>query len=253
MLNMGRRNREANKFSHELTGKSLPGEVIDNEDPEKKQRVKIRIPQIHDDIKDEDLPWSLPNNIPAGNANGAGSMGPIPQKGTKLFMKFNSDTIYDASYEGAVPVDGAKVEEFSGKEGLGADYPNVTGSVDASGNRSYVNTKKDTKEDTHVSGTKTHTDADGNTVQAINNTNNPNKDKEANNPQGYSIFVAKNYTILVQGQISIGGKGSIELIGQGTVKSSVPITTGVSGNVNMPSATVPSRSRPNVSVSKSSN
>lgn len=182
------------------------GIVVNNEDPEKLQRIKVRIAKLHKDLTDEQLPWVFPatSNV-EGNAGGAvGAMGPIPAKGAKVNMKYPDDSMYHGMYFGTVTTKDQKLSDFAGQSGYGADYPNVSGSLDPSGNLNATNHKRDTKEETHVSGTSKQIDAAGNIKVVVNGGyNNPNPDKEVKFPDGSTIEITGNCTLKLSGDMTI--------------------------------------------------
>ena len=76
----------------------LLGIVVDNNDPLKKARCRIRIFGRFDEIADEDLPWASPTmNLSFGSNTGSGSMS-FPKKGTVVAVSFNNGNIYAPEY-----------------------------------------------------------------------------------------------------------------------------------------------------------
>lgn len=66
------------------------GVVVDDNDPRRKRRVRVRIEGIHsDEIPDTHLPWALPmnQNYASGGAQRAGVQD-IPHKGSKVGIRF---------------------------------------------------------------------------------------------------------------------------------------------------------------------
>lgn len=112
------------------------GIVVDDNDPEMRARVQIRVPILFDGIKDEDLPWAIPET----NGHGRGLMGGgpgkrsatllgIPKKGNwvNVYFRHNGDPNL-ASYSHDVPFDNKTFpEEFE------TNYPNRLGQVMPSG------------------------------------------------------------------------------------------------------------------------
>ena len=58
------------------------GEVVDNNDPLKKGRIKVIVPYIFDGIKTEDLPWCEPT-FPYGGSENLGFFF-VPEKGSNV-------------------------------------------------------------------------------------------------------------------------------------------------------------------------
>ena len=63
--------------------------VVDNNDPEKRKRIKIRAPFLHNNVKDEDLPWACPYDYAAWG-NGSGDIMFIPKVGTEVIVDFKN-------------------------------------------------------------------------------------------------------------------------------------------------------------------
>lgn len=111
------------------------GLVVDNNDPEQHYRIRVRIPVLHDGIKDEDLPWAIPED----NAHGRGLKGTglgrsatllgVPKKGhwVSLYFRHAGDP-HLPSYSHRLPYDTQNIpEEFE------TNYPNRYGQVYPSG------------------------------------------------------------------------------------------------------------------------
>lgn len=138
--------------------------VVNNDDskhPDKKKRgrVQIRIPILHRNVPDDKLPWSMPHSN-GGQANagaGSGSVR-IPPNGAKVFVTQDEEDPHNPRYGMSPTTDDVNEENELNEE----DYPHTYGEVDQAGNMWKVNTKKNTKTTTHVSGTTEHVDGDGN-------------------------------------------------------------------------------------------
>lgn len=141
------------------------GSVIDNEDPEKLGRVKVRMP-YHQGVSDDLIPWSRAAHTDVANAgDGVGSTN-IPPIGAKVMARHDGGNPYHPTYQGAAPV-----HDVYSNEGKGTvhadqkgDYPHVRGHTDAAGNTFQVNTKegKESITQTHITGSTSSTDKDGN-------------------------------------------------------------------------------------------
>lgn len=144
----------------------LFGFVVENDDSKAKDgkklgRVKIRIPQLHRGIPDEDLPWSMPSSEATAHA-GAGVGGVnVPPKGAKVGVKMQSNDPHVVQYGATVSTEDVSKEHPHIKD---EDYPHVQGFKDHAGNVLRVNTKEGKVEAsyTHVSGSSISIDKDGN-------------------------------------------------------------------------------------------
>ena len=75
-----------------------PAFVVDNNDPDKKGRIKIRIPHFHTDISDDKLPYAYPSNIVYGNTKEFGGC-IIPEKNTWVWVWYeDSDYLFQQPY-----------------------------------------------------------------------------------------------------------------------------------------------------------
>lgn len=214
------------------------GTVVNVDDPMKLSRVQIRIPHLHKGIADKDLPWVTPGGQASSNSgsNNQGTHGPVPQVGTQVNVRFRDDSQYHPEYISAPIHDKTRMNEFAPQGKLpqqsnaqsqqgqqtqqnnadneySSDYPYVSGNVDPSGNLRADNTKRDTKERTHVSGTSHSIDGKGNSEEIVNGGwSNPNKDAKEKHPKGKSIHVHGDCVIYVSGNVKIHGGDNVEVV-----------------------------------------
>jgi hypothetical protein len=162
---------------------------VDEDDKKQRQRVQIRIPMLHRNISDEDLPWSIPDVTFNSYSNAGAGVGGvnIPPIGSKLYVRFDENDPHNPRYSGSPSTDDVSKDNELLKE----DYPHTRGTVDAAGNRSSVNVEKNTKTDIHKSGTTIHIDANG-TI---------------------SIASAADFNLGAQGNINIVAKGDCNIDG----------------------------------------
>ena len=73
------------------------GEVIDNNDPLKKGRVRVRVYTLFpDNIPTADIPWAIPDFAYAGSIKGSFI---VPPTGTRVRVYFDHEDIYCPVYE----------------------------------------------------------------------------------------------------------------------------------------------------------
>ncbi len=97
--------------------KFYSGKVIDNNDPEKLGRCKIRVFGIYDDaISDGDLPWALPDDHFIGSFRGSMI---IPPKQALVRVYFDHGDIYAPVYTSKIPEKKYKSEHMT------KDYPDT--------------------------------------------------------------------------------------------------------------------------------
>lgn len=141
-----------------LKGSQFEGYVIDTNDPEKRQRVRLRIPVLHRGIPDDKLPWSNIQSQGIANAGaGVGSVN-VPEKYSKVIVNFAEDDPHNPQYSSSPASDDVNKDN----ELLGEDYPNTQGTVDSYGNRISVNRATGDMTIAHKSGAIIHIDGAGN-------------------------------------------------------------------------------------------
>ena len=82
----------ANKFDGVSSNKTYIGPVVDNNDPEKIGRVRVRVMDVFDDLKDEDIPWASPWKDLNGNQFN------IPDKGKVVTVIFENGNKNNPEY-----------------------------------------------------------------------------------------------------------------------------------------------------------
>jgi Type VI secretion system/phage-baseplate injector OB domain len=188
------------------------GFVVDNNDPKKIQRVKIRIREIHRGILDAELPWATPySSIFQGNTAGVGIVN-VPVVGSRVFVDFIDNEMTMPVYMAAVQDELVKTTELTQ-----TNYPHVYGSIDRSGNLVYVDTHANTIKLTHVSGTEVFIAANGEVT----------------------IKTPSNLSLNASGNINIRAGGDLKLHAQGNVDIS-----GVEIHENTNAATAPAAATP---------
>lgn len=173
----------------------LTGYVVDNEDPEKRQRVRIRIPQLHAGIPDDKLPWVT--RRAEGQHNSGGGVGDVrvPQKGAKVFSTFDDGDPHNSYYGNSPTTDDVNKENKI----LEDDYPHTYGSVDHYGNKTTVNTKTGVVNFTHKSGASTTYDGSGN-VSIVS-------------PGNVTISAKGDLVIVAGGKMQVHASGDLSLKG----------------------------------------
>ena len=128
-------------------------QVVDNNDPERKQRIKVRIPLLLEGDA-ANLPWVLsmhPSHFGTGSG-AAGAYGSvcIPPLDAWVVVRLEEGSIYYGQCVGATPVAGHELSLFD------TNYPKRYGMVDPIGNHFYVDTTQGqaTVQFRHMSGTQ---------------------------------------------------------------------------------------------------
>jgi len=87
--------------STELRDRIWVGPVVDNDDPEKLGRCRIKVFSLFDDLEDSAVPWAFPvsNGVFAGGPGGMGSIS-IPKMGTIVRVRFSEGNLYSPEFYG---------------------------------------------------------------------------------------------------------------------------------------------------------
>lgn len=190
-----------------LKGNKFYARVVDNNDPMKQQRVKVRISSVHGDTEDGGLPWA----VKAGGVSGTDSIGDIdvPVRGSWVWVTFMDHTPYKPQYVPGAYVGGSIIEEL-----VNEDYPHVTARIDRSGNLWKTNTKTDEVSLSLVSGALVHFDGAGRlVVKTADNTVGP--DATSPNPPGLTLVVIGNIDAQVTGNTVISSQGNTTIATEG--------------------------------------
>ena len=211
--------------------KTFAAQVIDNLDPTKKQRIRVRIPGLLDGPTNY-LPWILPKHdtrFGTGNGpNGAYGHQYVPPVGALIVVYFEEGELYYGATEGAVPVQGVSLSV------LETNYPNRYGFRDPGGNHFYVDTQSGDVEFRHKSGTTFHILQDG-TVN-ISGAANLNANIQGN----LHAVVQGNMSATVDGNTSIHTSGNTDLQSNGdmNLQTDGAMNLTASGNIKLAGARI---------------
>jgi hypothetical protein len=181
------------------------GYVVDNNDPKKRQRVKIRIPQLHRGIPDSDLPWCMP--IGEGHAQSGAGVGSVnvPNNGALLRVSFSEDDPHNPKYGGSPTVD----EVHKDNELLNEDYPATHGSIDAAGNKLSINKQRNEVLWQHKSGAYVFIDGAGNISISSTGTTFLNSPAGVNIVSGGEIKLHGSGTDIKGGDVKLNNSGAV--------------------------------------------
>lgn len=122
----------------DLTKAIVPALVIDNNDPEGKQRIKCRISIVHQGVIDDHLPWCRPIKSDSLGSSGVQTIR-VPQIGSIAAVYIGSeDDNTNNYYLGVFSIDGTLPAAFM------SIYPHCYGFVDENGSMFIVNTSAKT-------------------------------------------------------------------------------------------------------------
>lgn len=91
------------------------GEVVDNKDPDKLGKCRVRVFGKFDDLDVDSIPWAIPagsNVFAGGSKHGAGSLS-VPKVGAKVRVRFSGGNIYSPEYVSIQDVNEALIDEIS--------------------------------------------------------------------------------------------------------------------------------------------
>lgn len=192
--------REITRGRQRLDRTTYTGIVISNNDPERLQRIKVRISDIHRNIEDADLPW-VSRDTDAGSAGGVGQV-QVPPVGAEVSVSFRSNDPYHGFYSGGRPTGPAAADL--------PDYPHSYGMTDHAGNQWYINTRDGGTEMkvTHVSGSTVSIDKDGNILfKSVKNV-------VIEAQEDVTINAKKKFTVTSQENIEMNTAQTAVMVGQ---------------------------------------
>lgn len=209
-----------------MEGRIFDGTVIDNNDPEKKGRVKVRSSDQHTNIKDVDIPWvRLGGNLTYGLTSSVGTIS-IPVLGSRITYTLMGEDQYHPIAIGQPITDKSTVKEITDR-----NYPHTRGGVDRSGNIWLFDSKEDVFQFTHVTGTSITIDGKGHVYIGVAD-NKVGPDAKEYVPQGITINVIGNTTVVSSGDTSIHTQGSFSAVAGGSM------TLHAGGEVNIAGSNV---------------
>jgi hypothetical protein len=99
---------------NELRERIWLGPVVDNDDPERLGRCRIKVFSLFDDLEDDAIPWAFPvtNNMFAGGPGGFGTIS-IPKINTIVRVQFSEGNIYSPEYYGIQTINRAMQADIS--------------------------------------------------------------------------------------------------------------------------------------------
>jgi len=203
-------------------GKLFAALVVFNNDPQKQCRIRVRIPELHREYADGDLPWAIQYSNYTGN--GITGKVEVPEKGSWVWVSFLDDEGYSLAY-----IAGAQFPSTIPNE-LKANYPNVHGWIDRYNNLWKIDFSTGEIKLIHRSGTTIQINNSGNLtilsgVADINVTGNA------------SIKASGNVNLHAGGAIDINGSSTLNIHGSGGVNingGDINLNSGSGGSPTAP-------------------
>lgn len=170
------------------------GIVVDNNDPKKLGRVKIRIPNLMDNL--DDYPWAYPvQSIGLGGRSDSSAFS-VPEIDSQVVVVFPYD-IYHPFYIGIPQTSSTHQMLFD------TNYPERYGFIDKNGNYWYIDKLSGDFVFNHQSGLKISVDKDGNLNLEV--------------PKDKTEVIQGNININVNGQANVNVTGKTTIVSQGTI------------------------------------
>lgn len=225
------KDEQQNKYAQ-----SYVGEVIENNDPQKLNRIKVYI-ELWDYMTTDEMPWVKPSGSGMTGSSSSNYVHEIPEIGSQVRVSFPSQNPDDPQYSG--------VEVTTENKGgiFDEDYPNTYGRKDSAGNITMTNKRTGITVYKHHSGTDiqfekdgavtltmpngsyAHCDADGTwffkgprctiameeEIALFSNEINLNADKINLNSGFVDINAEKKINLTGSGGVQINGNSSIDL------------------------------------------
>lgn len=109
-----------------MTKSTYVGIVEDNNDPDKLQRVRIRVRELHGDIPTEKLPWAIAEVSTVRNLNKNGSFS-VPPLGQLVQVTLDNEDVYSPRYKSLSLYQALSEfsEEYLTSYGVQDEYGNV--------------------------------------------------------------------------------------------------------------------------------
>lgn len=133
---------------------SYVGDVIENNDPEKLNRIKVYI-ELWDYMTTDEMPWVKPAGSGMTGSSSSNYVHEIPEIGSQVRVSFPSHNPDDPQYSGMEVTTENKGGIFD------EDYPNTYGRKDSAGNITMTNKRTGITVYKHHSGTDIQLEKDG--------------------------------------------------------------------------------------------
>ena len=224
------------------------GTVVFNQDPLKKQRIKVSIPNLLEAPVDQ-LPWFAPV-LASGFGNEATSnVMQVPIVGSKVVVEFQNEDIHYGLYVGYVDS-----KEIHDDPELLVNYPKRRGWRDPAGNKLIIDHTggQETVEFRHKSGTKFFIYPNGNLLVHVEGNSVMETTGNMNFQAGGNLVLQANGSVQVQsgGSMNLQASGNLGLQTGGSLtgSSSGPLALNAGGSASINSPSVISLNAPRVNV-----
>lgn len=185
------------------------GVIIANNDPELLQRVQVRIPLMHDNTINADLPWCRRDAVDGIGQGGGASACKVPVVNSHVIVRFENGDKHHPVYMATATLTGTLNAIFQ------TNYPSRYGFIDPVGNQYYIDMVSGDAVFTHSSGTTLHIDKTGNVT--------------GSNPGNMLVNIGGNATVNVTGNGILSAaswkvEGNTEFTGTVLMDSTLTVT-----------------------------
>lgn len=192
-----------------LHGRIFTATVVNNNDPERLQRMQIRVDgPLHEGVPDDHLPWGLRMGSAGRGTTGAVHEVGLPPNGSKVFVQFMDDSDDYPIIMGAAHI-GSPNGELTG-----SDYTHCYGWIDEANNIVLFNTAQRTYTIHMATGAQILLDSAG----------------------GVQIIAASNTAVSVQGSLSLQATGAVNIGSRTGVRLTGPYVTMSPGGSGSPAS-----------------
>lgn len=213
------------RTSEELYSEKYVGKVVDNNDPDKNGRCKIRVYGVYgNDIIDDDLPWALPEFGFIGSELGSFI---VPPNDALVYVRFTNGDIYNPVYTTKVLKQGKLPSDKD------EDYPNTLVFFELdNGDKFTINRETGKTIYEQSQGVKVTLDTDGSFVL------------ETSNGKAFEVDSSGNVVLktgnTTNATIDIEASGTINIKGgQTNPVGMINIESGAAGYIKMQGGTIP--------------
>lgn len=208
---------------NDYDGRFFLGVVIDNKDPEKRERLRIRVPHLYGtEIPDDQVPWAVAIRHRHRGATGNNHSLMVPIIGSKMMLLLQDGDPYHPMYLGGF----LTVDDLSSV--LTENYPDRYGFVDDRNNHLYVDNKTGDVEFKHFSGLTIHVT--------------PTGTLDIDGPEDLLVNFVRNAKVEIGGnaEVTVAGEASVDVGGSATVSvgSSLDVSAGAQVNISAPSVNI---------------
>ncbi len=204
----GQQEEESNR------NKVMRATVLEDNDPSKKDRIRIRVGELHRGVADGGTPWAVDLMVPQTSGGGMGGRRHFP-KGSQVYVISLDE---DGNNWGIL----GGVSSVTPINDLIDDYPNTTGTVDAGGMLTLRNTNKDTTALIHPTGAGFRMDGAGSVTLWAGSTGPVAPNADTSMAKGLTIHVIGNADVRVSQNADIAAAGIVNMSGSMVRMNSSP-------------------------------